>query len=157
VHLQKTTGEEALGITGQEADHIVSKLLQELSAAKAQHGFKRTDKFYICYDHASVHNNIAAVLGTRAHIWPQPSHSPDCNKPIEHVHAQVDAGMKRWLRQRRAEIPRRRITVEEAKAECIRRFKSIPQASIADDVASLPDTWQAIVDNSGGFVPNALS
>jgi hypothetical protein len=157
VHLQKTTGEAALGITQQEADHIVSKLLQALSAAKAQHGFKRTDRFYICYDHASVHNNIAAVLGNRAHIWPQPPHSPDCNKPIEHAHAQVDDGMKRWLRQRRAERPRRVIAVDEAMAECTRRFKGVSQASIAADVASLPATWQAIVANHGGFVPNALS
>jgi len=54
----------------------MKKLLQELSAAKAQHGFKRTDKFYICYDGASVHHQIAAVLGSKAHIWPQPSPLP---------------------------------------------------------------------------------
>ena len=33
----------------QEANHIVKKLLEALSAAKRQHNFKRTDKFYICY------------------------------------------------------------------------------------------------------------
>jgi hypothetical protein len=146
-----------LGITMQEANNIVKKLLRELSAAKAQHGFRRSDRFYICYDHATVHNQIAAVLGSQALIWPQPSHSPDCNKPIEHVHAQVDAGMKQWLRERRDKVPRQRITVEQAKAECTRRFKGISMASIAKDVASLPHTWQAIVDNHGGFVPNALS
>ena len=116
-------------------------LLAALSAAKAQHGFKRTDKFYICYDHATVHNKVAAVLGNRALIWPQPSHSPDCNKPIEHVHAQVDDKMKRWLKQRRAEVPRRKIVVQEAMDECTRAFKNIPQASITRDVASLPKTW----------------
>jgi hypothetical protein len=155
--LQQTTGEDALGITMQEANHIVKKLLQELSAAKAQHGFKRTDKFYICYDGASVHHQIAAVLGSKAHIWPQPSHSPDCNKPIEHVHAQVDDKMKDWLKQRRAAVPRQKIMVEEAMAECTRVFRSISQESIESDVASLPQTWQAIVDNHGGFVPDALS
>jgi hypothetical protein len=141
----------------QEANHIVKKLLEALSAAKAQHGFKRTDKFYICYDNATVHNQLAGVLGSRALVWPQPSHSPDCNKPIEHAHAQVDAGMKQWLKQRRAQMPRGRIPVEEAKAECTRVFHSISQASIASDVASLPETWQAIVDHHGGFVPDALS
>src|SRR5512139_887337 len=155
--LQKTTGEDALGITMQEANHIVKKLLQALSAAKTQHGVKRTERFYICYDGASVHNQIAAVLGRRADIWPQPAHSPDCNKPIEHVHAQVDAQMKEWLKQRRAAVPRRRITVEEAMAECTRVFTNISKASIASDVASLPQTWQSIVDHHGGFVPNALS
>lgn len=146
-----------MGITMQEANDIVRQLLAALSAAKAQHGFKRTDKFYICYDHATVHNQVAAVLGNRALIWPQPSHSPDCNKPIEHVHAQVDDKMKRWLKQRRAEVPRRKIIVQEAMDECTRVFKNIPQASITRDVASLPKTWQAIVDNHGGFVPNDLS
>jgi len=146
-----------LGITMQEANHIVRKLLEALSAAKAQHGFKRTDKFYICYDHATVHNQVAEVLGNRALIWPQPSHSPDCNKPVEHVHAQVDDKMKRWLKQRRAEVPRRKIAVQEAMDECTRVFKNIPQGSIARDVASLPKTWQAIVNNHGGFVPNDLS
>lgn len=146
-----------MGITMQEANSIVNKLLGELSAAKLKHGFRRSDKFYICYDHATVHNQIASVLGNKALIWPQPAHSPDCNKPIEHVHAQVDAGMKQWLRQRRAEVPPQRITVEQAKAECTRRFKGISVASIAKDVASLPQTWQAIVDSHGGFVPTALS
>ena len=141
----------------QEANDIVRQLLAALSAAKAQHGFKRADKFYICYDHATVHNQVAAVLGNRALIWPQPSHSPDCNKPVEHVHAQVDDKMKRWLKQRRAEVPRRKIAVPEAMDECTRVFKNIPLASIAKDVASLPQTWQAIVDNHGGFVPNDLS
>jgi len=155
--LQKTTGGDALGITMQEANHIVQKLLEALSAAKAQHGFKRTDKFYICYDGASVHNQIADVLGSRALVWPQPSHSPDCNKPIEHVHGQVDEGMKEWLKQRRAEVPRTKITVDEAKAECTRFFHNISQASIASDIASLPATWQAIVDHHGCFVPDALS
>lgn len=130
-----------MGITMQEANDIVRQLLAALSAAKAQHGFKRTDKFYICYDHATVHNQVAAVLGNRALIWPQPSHSPDCNKPIEHVHAQVDDKMKRWLKQRRAEVPRRKIVVQEAMDECTRVFKNIPQASITRDVASLPKTW----------------
>lgn len=130
-----------MGITMQEANDIVRQLLAALSAAKAQHGFKRTDKFYICYDHATVHNQAAAVLGNRALIWPQPSHSPDCNKPIEHVHAQVDDKMKRWLKQRRAEVPRRKIVVQEAMDECTRVFKNIPQASITRDVASLPKTW----------------
>lgn len=141
----------------QEANHIVKKLLQALSAAKTQHGFKRTDRFYICYDGASVHNQIAEVLAGKANIWPHPSHSPDCNKPIEHVHGQVDDKMKEWLKQRRAAVPRQKITVEEAMAECTRVFTNISQASIESDVASLPQTWQSIVDHHGGFVPDALS
>lgn len=123
-----------MGITMQEANSIVKKLLRELSAAKAQHGFRRSDRFYICYDHATVHNQIAAVLGSQALIWPQPSHSPDCNKPIEHVHAQVDAGMKQWLRERRDKVPRQRITVEQAKL-------SAQGGSRASQWQALPRMW----------------
>lgn len=157
VHLQKSTGADAVGITEQEANHIVRELLKELSAAKIAAGFKRQDKFYICYDHATVHNGVADILKKKAEVWPQPTHSPDCNKPIEHVHAQVDTGMKKWLREQRTEHPHAKITVQAAKDECNRVFHSISTKSIATDVATLPKTWQAIVDSHGGFVPKDLS
>jgi hypothetical protein len=141
----------------QEANHIVRELLLKVSECKAKKGLARIAKFYICCDHASVHNQVATVLANRANIWPHPPHSPDCNKPIEHVHAQVDAGMQQWLKKQRAQRPRPKILVEDAKAECTKVFDNIPLDSIARDVASLPQTWQAIVDRRGGFVPDALS
>ena len=146
-----------MGITMQEANDIVRQLLAALSAAKAQHGFKRTDKFYICYDHATVHNQVAAVLGNRALIWPQPSHSPDCNKPIEHVHGQLDAKMKSWLVELRQQQPNAHPTPQQCKDQLRAFFNSITPASINADVATLPATWQAIVNNDGGYVAGKLS
>ena len=128
-----------------------------LESRRLASGLRRGEQFIICIDHATAHNQAAQILGPGWQLLPHPPHSPDCNKPIEHVHAQVDDKMKRWLKQRRAEVPRRKIAVQEAMDECTRVFKNIPQASITRDVASLPKTWQAIVDNHGGFVPNDLS
>lgn len=141
----------------EEANHIVKQLLSEMSQAKIRAGIPRTEKFYICYDHASVHSEIAQVLGHRALIWPQPSHSPECNKPIEHIHSQVDENEKGWLKRKRAEQPRGAIAVEVAKAECTRFFKGISLESIQRDVHSLPATWDAIIASRGGFIPSAVS
>jgi hypothetical protein len=65
--------------------------------------------------------------------------------------------VKGWLHAKRQQQPRCKIVVAEAMAECTRVFKGISKQSIYDDVHTLPATWQAIVDNHGGFVPNELS
>ena len=119
--------------------------------------YKRTDKFWICLDKATVHNEVVQVVGTKAKLWPQPPHSPDCNKPIEHVHAQVDAGVHAWLLDTRQHHPSHTITVEESKAKVEEVFYSIPTSSIKADVESLPSTWEAIIADHGGFVASKLS
>lgn len=141
----------------QEANDIVKELLAVLSDKKIELGLKRTDKFWLCFDHASVHNEVVQVVGNKVNIWPQPAHSPDCNKPIEHVHAQVDAGAHAWLLEQRQQDPTHRITVEECKAQVQQVFYSIPTSSIRADVKSLPSTWDAIIANHGGFVAGKLS
>ena len=140
-----------------EFNNILTELKNVLSNRRQEAGLHHYEQYILCLDHATAHSQAAQILGHGWQLLPHPAHSPDCNKPIEHVHAQVDDKMKRWLKQRRAEVPRRKIAVQEAMDECTRVFKNIPQASIARDVASLPKTWQAIVDNHGGFVPNDLS
>lgn len=141
----------------QEANDIVKELLAVLSDKKIELGLKRSEKFWICLDHASVHNEMVQVVGTKARLWPQPAHSPDCNKPIEHVHAQVDAAVHDWLVEMRQQQPRHKILVEECKAKVEEVFYSIPTSSIKADVESLPSTWDAIIANGGGHVPSKLS
>jgi hypothetical protein len=157
VHLQRTDGEAALDITMQEANDIVKQLLQELSRRNLELGMKRTDKFWICYDKATVHNQVQQILGTQAKVWPQPAKSPECNKPIEHVHGWIDADMHKWLRRVRRQEAGHRITPEECKAQCTELFKKIPASTIAADVDTLPDTWQAIIDAGGGHIAADLS
>jgi hypothetical protein len=157
LNLQTTTNKEAKDITMQEVNDIVKELLAVLSDKKAELGMKRTDKFWICLDKATVHNEVVQVVGTKAKLWPQPPHSPDCNKPIEHVHAQVDAGVHAWLLDTRQHHPSHTITVEESKAKVEEVFYSMPTSSIKADVESLPSTWEAIIANHGGFVASKLS
>jgi hypothetical protein len=118
---------------------------------------KRSEKFHICYDHASVHNQVQQIIGTKALIWPQPAKSPECNKPIEHVHGWIDRDMHKWMRQTRTVDPRHKFTVDECKQKCLDLFFRIPASTIAADVDTLPDTWKAIVDAGGDHIPAALS
>jgi hypothetical protein len=97
------------------------------------------------------------VLEGRAMIWHQAAHSPDTNKPIEHVHAQLDSHMHRWLRCQRTQHAGTRITVAACMQELERAFAALPTSSIAADVATLPETWKAIVDNEGGYVAGRFS
>ena len=141
----------------QEANDIVKELLAVLSEKKAELGMKRNEKFWICLDKATVHNEVVQVVGTKANLWPQPPHSPDFNKPIEHVHAQVDAAVHAWLLESRQSQPSHKVTVEQSKAKVEEAFYNIPTSSIKADVESLPSTWEAIIANHGGFVANKLS
>jgi hypothetical protein len=97
------------------------------------------------------------VLHNRALVWPQATHSPDTNKPIEHVHAQLDTKMHKWLRAQRMQHPAPRITPDDCIAELHRAFAALSTSSIQADVATLPDTWKAIVDNEGGYVAGRFS
>lgn len=117
----------------------------------------RHSKFHLVLDNATVHNEVAAVAGDRADQWPHPPHSPDMNKPIEHIHGQLDAQMHSWLLQRRLNFPHQRITVQDCMDELERAFYSIPTSSIKADIETLPATWEAIIANHGGYVAAELS
>lgn len=156
-HLQTTTGKDATGTTTQEFNVFLRELLVLLESKKIELGMRRNDKFHLVLDNATVHAEAAAVAGNKADLWPQPPHSPDCNKPIEHVHGRLDAHMHHWLRQQRVNNPGGRITVEHCKAELQLGFSSIPASCIKADVESLPATWEAIIANHGGYVAAELS
>lgn len=128
-----------------------------LNSKKIELGMRRGDKFHLVMDRATVHAEAAAVAGNKADLWPQPPHSPDCNKPIEHVHGQLDAHMHQWLVQERTNHPHTPIAVEQCKSELQRAFASIPASSIQADVETLPATWGAIIANQGGYVAAELS
>jgi hypothetical protein len=42
-------------------------------------------------------------------------------------------------------------------AQLVNYFNAIPAASIAADVATLPATWQEIVNQGGSYICNRLS
>jgi hypothetical protein len=156
-HLQTTKGNPATGITKAEFGNFVAKVLDVLDARRAEAGLRRGEQFILCWDNAAVHKDAAAVVGDRAQRWPQPAHSPDMNKPIEHVHGILDAHMHKWLAHMRATQADTRLTPDMCKAELLRAFNALPTTSIKADVQSLADTWQAIIAASGDYVSAELS
>ena len=80
----------ASDITTAEFNSIFSELVQELQDRKVDAGLRRKQHFIICLDHATVHNEAATLLPQGWQLLSHPPHSPECNKPIEHVHGQMD-------------------------------------------------------------------
>lgn len=136
-------------------------LLQDLKAVlqsrRLEAGLRRGEQYVICLDHATVHNQALQILGPGWQLLPHPAHSPDCNKPIEHVHGQLDAKMKKWLVSLREQQPGINPSVDQCMAQLVDYFNAIPAASIAADVATLPATWQEIVNQGGSYICNRLS
>lgn len=148
---------DATDITTAEFNNIFSQLISELQARKYEAGLRRAEHFIICLDHATVHNEAAGLLPPGWQLLPQPAHSPDCNKPIEHVHGQMDEKMHSWLRELRASTGTPEPTPQQCMSQCRDFFRAVPTSSIAADIATLPATWQAIVAAGGAYVADALS
>jgi hypothetical protein len=156
-HLQTTTGNKAQGITAAEFNDYLTSLLQELERRRGEAGLRRGEKWILCFDNARVHSHAAEVMGNRAERWPQPPHSPDMQKVIEHVHGQLDKSMHTWLRKQRKTDPRAHITPAACQQEVQAAFNRLKADSILRDVNTLPDTWQAIVAAGGSYVSPELN
>lgn len=128
-----------------------------LESRRLASGLRRGEQFIICIDHATAHNQATQILGPGWQLLPHPPHSPDCNKAIEHVHGQLDAKMKQWLVRLRETQAGVNPTPAQCKDQLVSFFNAIPATSIAADVATLPETWQEIVDNGGGYICDRLS
>jgi hypothetical protein len=140
-----------------EFNDILEELKTVLQSRKREAGLHPDDEFIICLDHATAHNQAAQILGAGWQLLPHPAHSPDCNKPIEHVHGRMDAEMHQWLVRVREQQPGVDPSPEQCKAQLVNFFHQITPASIAADVRTLPDTWREIVNKAGAYICNRLS
>lgn len=131
--------------------------MQELQDKKVAAGLKRTEHFIICLDHATVHNEAHTLLPPGWRLLPHPPHSPECNKPIEHVHGQMDGKMHSWLLEWRQMNGDVNPTPQHCKDQCIAFFTALPTSRIAADIRTLPDTWEAIVAAHGDYIAASLS
>lgn len=136
---------------------LLEELLQVLEEKKTEVGLRRTQKWALCFDNAKVHGAAATVIHNRADIWPQPPHSPDMNKAIEHVHAQLDDKMHSWMRKMRRESPSVTLTPDLCKAQVKSFFYQLPPVKIGQDVKTLKETYRAIVAAGGKYVAADLS
>ena len=128
-----------------------------LKSKKVEAGLKRTEGFIICLDNATVHHDARSLLPPGWDLLPQPPHSPECNKPIEHVHGQMDQLMHSWLVKWRDEKGRVNPSPQVCMQQCIDYFTALPTSQIAADISTLPATWQAIVAAGGAYIDADLS
>ena len=140
-----------------EFNELLEDLLGVLEERKIEAGLRRNQKWALCFDGATAHGDAASVIGNRAEIWPQPAHSPDMNKPIEHVHAQLDDLMHKWMREMRKQTPPVRLNPDLCKAQATSLFYQLPAEKIEADVKSLWETYRAIDAADGKYVAARLS
>jgi hypothetical protein len=147
----------AKDITIEEFEVIFQALLDELQGREAEAGLSRNEHFIICYDNATAHKTAHNRLPPGWERLPQPAHSPECNKPIEHVHGQMDQQMHSWLAQWRLDHGDEQPTPTLCKDMCKEIFLGLSAESISRDVDTLPLTWQAVVAAGGDHIPPAVS
>jgi hypothetical protein len=147
----------ASDITTAEFNSIFSELVQVLQDRKLEAGLRRTEHFIICLDHATVHNEAATLLPQGWQLLPHPPHSPECNKPIEHVHGQMDEKVHSWLLEWRDTHGDSNPTPQQCTDVCRDFFTALPTSKIAADISTLPDTWRAVVAVRGDYIAPRLS
>ena len=123
----------------------MGELQQELRQVRPS-PLRPGEEWLISYDNAGAHNAAAKDVPGLNKL-PLPAKSPDMHKVVEHVHGWLTQKMQLWLLQRGAT----KVTPPDAWAELERLFKSYPTESVAKDVASLPETYQAIIDAGGAY------
>jgi hypothetical protein len=157
--LQTSTGEEAKGMTGDEYEDCMrefrEKLHQEWVKYARQHPGAQEPIWLLSDDNDSAHTRArldALGIWSKDHRFDLSALSPDLHKVVEHVHAYLDRAMQAWRRSLWPEKP----SDEQCKEKLQQLFYAIPAKSIADDVDSLPATYQAVIDNAGLYAPAPL-
>lgn len=102
-----------------------------------------------CFDYATTFKRatprVGIVRGTAA-CCPIAAGSPDMNKPVEHAIHILKAAFARALVEGKAA----RLTAKRAQRLLVELFESkVTAASVAADVATLPDTMRAIATPRG--------
>lgn len=133
-------------MTAAEFNELMLELLGVLGAPAATALLKRGERWSLAYDNAGVHAGAAAACRI-AHRHPHPPKSPDCQKVVEHVHAYLTQKLQHWL----CAQGRSSVQVHAAKAELEAAFSQYPTQGLADDVASLKRTYQAIIAAGGDY------
>lgn len=155
--MQTKKGDPARGPTSEEFLHVMKDFRGEALKVAAQHPsvFTTGVRPKFSFDNPPIHNR--AALAT-IDIKPEdrvrlPPRSPDMHKVIEHIFGTLTRAMNVSL----AKDPTLN-TVPKYKAELERLFKSvITPESVRKDVASLPATYDCILnDVDGGWPPANL-
>ena len=148
--LQTKDGNPAQSITSAEFAEVMGKIKAAVEDPSNSRKLKRGEQWLYSYDNDKVH--VGADL-TRVGIMPTdrfdlPACSSDMHKVVEHVHAWLQQQMQLWLE----DMEEQSLSPDQ----CTRQlqqifFNQLQQSSIAADVATLKDTYRAIIAAGGGY------
>lgn len=139
-------------MTAEEYEDCIWDLKLTLDDWWAQAGYRLRPRWLLSMDNDTAHKR--ARLDERC-IWDRrmkyslPPLSPDMHKVVEHVHAFLVQAMQAWRQTLWPHKP----SEQQCKEKLVQLFYSYQPASIQADVDSLPDTYQAIIDNAGMYPP----
>jgi hypothetical protein len=149
--LQTKQGTKAKATVQVEFEDVMTILHQQATTACATRGMQ---PLYI-YDNVALQRNARYTkMGFRASDHMKtPAHSPDFNKPVEHIFNQV----KNKLLQRLYAEYDTPLTPERAQKLVLEAFQSITITSIQADIESLIDTWEIVSADAGTTVHTTLN
>lgn len=130
----------------------MKKIKAVLEAPENSRILSRGQKWRFSYDNDKVHTgaDLTSVGILEKDRLALPPCSSDMHKTVEHVHAWLQAHMQKWLET----VEQQKLTSEMCQEQLQHIFyQQLKASSIAADVASLRDTYLAIIAAGGGYPP----
>jgi len=158
IALQRLDGEPATGICQREFEAVMRRtrdVCQELQR-KNPRCFPGGVKYVM--DNARFHASELKFLGDRA--IKIPAHSPEFNKPIEHLFNTIKAAFKKRYAARSAVLATTGayISIAQAKKLLDEVVHDVVDSNrIFKDVKTMKYTFQAIIEHHGGRISKKLS
>ena len=144
--LQTKEGATAKATVQEEFEDVMAILHEQATTACAARG---TTPLYIYDNVALQHNARYSRMGfMAADHMKTPAHSPDFNKPVEHIFNQIKNKLLDKL-YHEYDTP---LTPERAQKLVLEAFKSITKQSIQLDIESLTDTWEIVAADADDTV-----
>ena len=133
----------ARGLTTEETSNVLAQLRAGLEGL-AQSGYTDAVHFRLSLDNARAHTR--ADMGWLERV-PLPVGSPDIHKVVEHCHAIIKARFTtEWSRLEEGWSPNVAMQLLQRVAQ-----DEITPARVAKDVATLKDTYAAVIEQQGGW------
>lgn len=134
-----------------EFEDIMGQLKATMDTTEMQRKLRRGERWLYSWDNDKVHQgaDLTKVGIEASDRFELPELSSDMHKVVEHVHAWLQARIQLWL-EGKDEV---KVTVQECKNELKRLFEQeLTLEAIQKDVDSLKQTYQAVIDHTGGYI-----
>lgn len=152
--MQKKDGTDAKGLTQEEFSRLMGQLMAEVESGAADDPTAFPLGYAIisldnCKAHAAYQRAVEAISPDRLNRIP--AHSPDIHKVVEHPLSPFN---KHWYEEFSLDVKVKNCYRSmELASEILRRTTA---ESIANDVASIPDTLRSIIANGGDWADKHL-